>query len=242
MRKEKTIHTARTMMFLELSKIMDHSGKDNGYMDALQENVANKKTSSNRNNTNARLKNLYSFEVEHIPFKLFKYFWQIAPEHEKPVICFLYALGNDFLLRESSPIVMNTKLGDKVSIDHLDENIEALHPNSYSENTRRSAAQNIASSWKQAGFITGKVKNIRTQPEISHIAVAFAFVLAYCDGQRGDFIISSKWAKSLGLGDQQLRSLAFEAARRDLLQYQFAGSVTSISFNNLFKNLGIDGI
>ena len=120
--------------------------------------------------------------------------------------------------------------------------IEANHPSRYSANTRRSMAQNLASSWKQAGFITGKVKNIRTQPVIGYHIIAFAFFMAYLDGLRGDFILSSKWVKALSLSELNVRELAIEAAKRDLMQYQFAGNVTALSFNNLITKLEIDAI
>lgn len=242
MNKNKTIHTGRTMMFEELSKVMDHAILDDSYIDSLNQNLANKKTKSNQVNTTGKLKKLYVFNLQYLPFKLFKYFWQVAEAKDKPVITLLYALGEDFLLGESYPVVTSTKIGDKVTIAELEENIEAIHRGVYTENTRKSLAQNIASSWKQAGFITGKVKNIRTQPNIGYHAVVFAFLMAYCNGDRGDFIMTSKWSKALCLGDSQLRELAVEAARRDLLQYQYAGSVTTISFTNLFNKLGIDGI
>lgn len=242
MNKLKTIHTSRTMMFAELSKVMDHAIHDDMYMDSLQQNITNKKTRTNQDKTKDYLRQLYGFDLKYLPFMFFKYFWQIVTEKDKPVITLLYALGEDFLLGESYPVVAATKPGDKVATEKLEENIEAQYPNRYSENTRKSLAQNIASSWKQAGFITGKVKNIRTQPDISYHAVAFAFLMAYCNGERGDFILTSKWSKALGLGDLQLREQAVEAAKRDLLQYQFAGSVTAISFTNLFTKSGIDGI
>jgi hypothetical protein len=228
--KVKTIHTSRTMMFAELSKVMDH---------AIEED---KKTKTNQYKTTGYLKQLYGFDVKYNPFKVFKYFWQIAPETDKPVLSLLYAIGEDFLLAESYPVVASIKLGDKVTIEKLEENIESHHQERYSVNTRRSLAQNLASTWKQAGFITGKVKNIRTQPDIGYYTVAFAFLLAYCNGDRGDFILTSKWSKALSLGDTQIRELAIEAAKRDLLQYQYAGNVTAISFNNLFTKLGINGI
>jgi hypothetical protein len=240
-KKDKTIHTTRTMMFAELSKLMAHAIHDDIYLDSLHQNIANKKTKTNQDKTTGYLKQLYGFDIKYIPFKLFKYFWQIATEKDKPLITFLYALGEDFLLGESYPVIASTKLGEKVTIEKLEENIEVHYPARYSENTRKSLAQNIASSWKQAGFITGKVKNIRTQPDIGYYPVAFAFLMAYCNGDRGDFIMTSKWSKALCLGDTQLRELAIEAARRDLLQYQYAGSVTAISFTNLFNKLGIDG-
>ena len=229
-------------MFAELSKVMDHAINDDMYLNSLSQNIANKKTKNNQDKTTGYLKQLYVFDLKYLPFQLFKHFWQIATEKDKPVITLLFALGEDFLLSESYPLVFSTKLGDKVSIEKSQENIEALYTDRYSENTRKSLAQNIARSWKQAGFITGKFKNIRTQPDISYHSVAFAFLMAYCNGERGDFILTSKWARALGLADSQLRELAIEAAKRDLLQYQYAGHVTAISFNNLFNKLGINGI
>jgi hypothetical protein len=230
------------MMFAELSKVMDHAIYDDMYLESLNQNIANKKTKTNQDKTTGYLKQLYGFDVKYNPFKVFKYFWQIAPEKDKPVLTLLYAIGEDTLLGESYPVVASTKPGDKITVEKLEENIESHYHGRYSENTRRSLAQNIASSWKQAGFITGKVKSIRAQPDIGHHAVAFAFLMAYFNGDRGDFILTSKWSKALCLGDTEIRELAIEAAKRDLLQYQFAGSVTAISFNNLFTKLGIDGI
>jgi len=238
----RAVHTSRTIMFAELTKVMDHAIDDDVYLDSLNQNIANKRTKTNQDKTTGFLKQLYSFDVNYYPFKAFKHFWQIAPDNEKPVLALLYAIGVDFLLAESYPVVATTKIGEKVTIEKMEANIESLYPKRYSENTRKSLAQNIASSWKQAGFITGKVKNIRTQPNIGYRSVAFAFLLAYFNGDRGDFILISKWSKALCLGDTLIRELAIEAAKRDLLQYQFAGSVTAISFNNLFTKLGIDGI
>jgi hypothetical protein len=175
-------------------------------------------------------------------FVLFEYFWINCLPSERSLLALLFSIQNDFLLQESIDVIRDAKIGEKVMIEKIQENIQKFHEDQFAKTTLRSSAQNIASSWKQAGFITGKVKNIRTQPKIGYHIVAFAFVLAYLNGERGDFILSSKWAKALCLGDSQLRELAIEAAKRDLLQYQYAGSVTAISFTNLFTKLKIDGI
>ena len=122
------------------------------------------------------------------------------------------------------------------------ENIEKFHPKRFTDNTLRSVAQNIASSWKQAGFISGKVKNIRTQPEINYKVVAFAMLLSFLEGDRGDFIMHSNCVNALCLGETKLRELTVEASKRDYLQYQFAGSVTSISFDKMINKIGLDAI
>ncbi len=235
-----TVHTARTLMFAELSKVMDHAIHDNRYINLLKENIASKKTKSNQKRTTSALVSLYRFDEGFPPFFCFKHFWQIADEIDRPIISLLFAIGNDYLLSESISVIVSTAVGEKVSKLRLEENIEAHHPRKFTNNTRSSAARNITSSWKQAGYITGKVKNIRTQPNHCYHSVAFAFLMAYFNGDKGDFILSSKWAQALAINESQVRELATEAAKRDLLQYQYAGSVTTISFNNLFKKLNID--
>lgn len=238
----KTIHTSRTLMFAELARVMDHAAQDDSYLESLKENVTNKRTKTNQEKTLRYLTQLYGFDKMDPVFQCFKYFWQQSAVTDKPILALLYALRNDYLLSESIPVVLSTPTGEKVSTGKLETSIEALHPGRFSDNTRRSIAQNIASSWKQAGYITGKVKNIRTQTHPGYFVVTLALLLSYLNGDRGDFILKSKWVKALGIGEEQVRELAFEAAKRDLLQYQFAGAVTTISFTNLFHKLGIYGI
>lgn len=234
---QKTIHTSRTIMFAELEKVMDYSIESDKFQESLDNNVIGKKSADGIKKTTKFLKLLYGFDTQSNQFKAFKYFWKIAEDEEKPIMALLFAIGNDYLLQESIPVVADTKIGDKVLIEKLELNIQSHYPNRYSPKTLRSMAQNIASSWKQAAFITGKVKNIRTQPDISCNVVTFAFFLAFLEGDRGDFILSGKWVKALFLPESKVRELAVEASKRDLLQYQYGGNVTSISFSNLIKKL-----
>jgi hypothetical protein len=229
-------------MFAELKKVMDHGLAKDDYIDVIKQNVFNKATKSGISYTSQNLKKLYDFDLSQPAFLAFKHFWKMSNEHDLPILAFLYAIKNDHLLRESIPVITNTELGKKATVESIEDNIENLYPQKYSVNTRRSMAQNIASSWKQAGFITGKVKNIRTQPEINYLVTSFAFLMAYLNGVRGDFILKSNWVKALCLDESRIRSLAIEAGKRDLLQYQFAGNVTSLTFNNLLQKLNIDGL
>lgn len=226
-------------MFAELEKIMDYSITDGNFLESLEKNVTGKKSSSGVELTANYLKRLYSFDSEYAPFVAFKYFWKIVESYEKPLIAFVYAINHDDLLAESIEVLQNVLPSDKVSIELFENTIERYHPNQYSPNTRKSMAQNIASSWKQAGFIEGKVKNIRTQPHIGYRVACFAFFLAYLKGDRGDFTWSSIGVKALCYPEGTLRRLAIECVRNDLMQYQYAGSVTAISFTNLLNKIGI---
>ncbi len=240
--RKLSTHVKRTIMFSEMERIMNVGLLDGSFQKAMEENITNKRTKSNILQTNNALISLYSFDIEYPPFRTLQYFWNIVDEKQKPLLAFLFAYGRDYLLFESTDIVLTTPLGGKVVTLKLEKNLEKYHPNHYSEKTRRSIAQNIASSWKQSGYIIGKVKNIRTKTSPDYYIVTFTLILAYLDGIRGDFLLASKWVKVLDITESQVRELAIEAARRDLLQYNYAGGVTTFSFTNLFNKLNINGI
>ena len=229
-------------MFKELEKVMDFAISDDSYLQALENNVTGKKSADGMKQTARFLKIIYGFDKTNAAFKIFKHFWLSIDLKEKELITFLFALNNDYLLSESISVIVNTKIGEKTTVESFEENIEKYYPNKYSTITRHSIGKNLASSWKQIGFITGKVKNTRSQPEISYNLVAFAFIMAYLNGLRGDFIISSKWVKALCLNENQLREFAIEASKRGLVHYQFSGNVTAITCNELFNKLAIDDI
>lgn len=228
-------------MFSELEKVMSFSMESGQYLDAMADNVFGKKSSDGVKQTKGFLKRLYGFDSQYPPFAAFMYFWKMSEPNEKPLIAFLYAVNQDNLLAESVQVLQNVKLGTKVAVEHFEEIVEKYHPNQYAANTLRSTAQNLASSWKQVGFIEGKVKNIRIQPEITYRTACFAFLLAYLNGDRGDFIWNNIGVNALCLQESKLRALAIECAKNDLMQYQYAGSVTAINFTNLLIKMGIHG-
>lgn len=241
MKKLKSIHTSRTMMYAELEKVMAYSIDGDNFLESLGHNVTGKKSNSGIAKTGNYLKRLYGFDMQYPAFVALKYFWKISDESEKPLIAFVFAVNHDDLLAESVQVLNTLNLGAKASVELFEETIEKFHPNQYSKVTRRSIGKNLASSWKQAGFIQGKVKNIRSQPEITYRVACFAFLLAYLNGKRGEFIWSSIGVSALCLQESKLRELALECARKDFMQYQYAGSVTAISFTNLLNKIGING-
>lgn len=229
-------------MFAELEKVMDYALDAGGYSEAMHQNVMGKKSGSGVEKTANYLRQLYGFDTNYAPFMAFHYFWKEAEADNRPLLAFVFAINQDTLLAESIDVVAKTIPGEKVTIDMLEENIERYNPGKYSPRTRKSMAQNIASSWKQAGFIEGKVKNIRKQQEITYRVACLAFFLAYLKGDRGEFIWNSTVVKALCLTEASLRELAIECAKRDLMEYQHAGSLTSISFYNLLNKIGLNAI
>jgi len=238
-----SVHTGRTIMFAELSKLMDFStGKDTDFESLLNENVIGKRTQANKKDTIGRLRRLYLFNETDPSFKMFHYLWGLIPGQQKPLLALLLAITRDNLLADSIDTVTKIAFGDRLPVQILEETIEAHYPKKYSEKTLLSIAQNIASSWKQSGHITGKVKNIRTQVNPSYYHVTYALFLGYISGFRGDFLFNTKWTKVLDCTDNELRILAQEAAKRDIITYQFAGNIVIVNFNSLIKKLNIHAI
>lgn len=238
----KTVHSSRTLMFAELANVMEHAIMDDAYLGSLNDNVINKKSRAGVDKTSRYLRTLYGFDMEDPAFRSFKLFWQQAEEKDKPLLSIILGITRDYLLNESIEVVSGVRVGKKVATSDFQSNIDRIHPAKYSESSKEAISTRLASSWKQAGFIEGKVKNIRVEPQISYKVVGFALLLAYLQGHRGDFIMSSRVVKALCLPDAQLRELIIEASQRGLLQYQYAGSITSLSFTDLLSKLGVEDV
>lgn len=226
-------------MCVELSRIMSYISEHNSVKSAFDDNVAGKLSKSNVSKTNGYLRQLYGFNDNDPFFRSFLWFWKKMPDDDHPLLTILFAIQTDYLLSESIDILTNTDTGQKVEVKKFEENVIKCHPGRFSPATLRSVAQNIASSWKQAGFIQGKTKIIRIQPVINMQIVVFALLMAYLEGLRGEFLLNSKYIRILGLNESDLLELIAEASKRDLLEYQHSGYTTTISFNNLLINIGI---
>ena len=124
MTKIKTIHTSRTIMFAELSQVMNHSIENSDFDDILTSNVFNKLSNRNLIKTNSYLKQLYGLDKKDLLFSCFKHYWTLVGNEKKSILALLFALSNDFLLQESIDLVVNTNVGERVAIEKFDDNIE----------------------------------------------------------------------------------------------------------------------
>ena len=228
-----TVHTARTMMFSEISALINHRIFDESSI--LEMNLLKKQSKSNMEFTLKKLTKLYDFEEQNQLWKVFLFLWEMAEETDRRIMVLLYAVFKDDLLRVSIPVIQNTKAGKKVMIDKILELIHGQFPGKYAPTTALSAAQNIASSWKQAGYIEGKVRNIRVPVKPEFPAVVFGLFLGKWDGLTGDELLKSQWIKTLELEDSRLKELVSTAAIHDIIHFQQAGDVTVIQFDKLLN-------
>lgn len=232
-----TIHTSRTIMSSELIEVMDFPRKNIGYFEIMEDNVFNKKTESSKKKTINYLTQLYSFKKENEKFSGLENYWNKVEDNEKPLLALLFAASKDYLIKESVDFLKSVKIDDKAGIEAFEANIEHYHPNRYTPKTLRSVSQNVASSWKQSGYVHGRIKNIRTLQTPSYFTVAFAFLMAYLDGGRGDYLFEYPSVKALDASKEEILTLIKAASDRELLNYNRSGASIVISFENYLKNI-----
>jgi len=235
--KPHTVHTSRTMMFNELNALISHRVFDEAGIVEL--NVFNKTTKSSIINTMKYLTSLYDFKMQGELWKAFTYLWEIAEDKDRRLMSLLYAVKNDSLLQLSIPVVMNTPKGRKVTVEAIRQQIEIAFPGRFTINTLLSAAQNIASSWKQAGYIEGKVRNIRVAVNPAYTTVLFALYLGKLNELAGEKLLKSEWVQVLELSETKLKGLVAEAAMKDLISYKHGGGIVAINFDKLINQINL---
>ena len=230
-----TIHTSRTMMFKELSALIDHQVFDEKSI--VEMNILGKLSTAGIHNTLNYLSRLYDFKEKNRLWKVFLYLWDMAEESDKRIMTLLYALYKDELLRVSIPIVLNAKPGKRVETGAVQDAISKAYPGRYAATTSISAAQNTLSSWKQAGYIEGKVRNIRVAVKPEKLSVLFALFLGYEDGKVGEDLLQTTWINTLELSQEQLHEMLAQASLGDLIGYRRAGGITIIQFEPLLNHI-----
>lgn len=231
-----SVHTSRTMMLHELKLLLERVGADapaSSYAQAImEENVLGKPTRSTRQRTAKRLKELYALDPRCTLFRLLRYFWP-SDNGSHPMLAFLMACARDPLLREATPFVLAIPIGQIVPPREIVTYLNEQYPSRFRPTTLLSTAQNLASSWTQAGYLHGKKKKRRTRPHVTPVVIAFALLPDYLCGLRGSLLLDSLWTKVLDCSIADLTGLVEEASRQGWLRYKATGAVVDITFPGL---------
>jgi len=224
------------MMLAELRILLDHvaAGAATGdYTESIMdENILGKPTRAARQETVRRLRELYGVDPHCTRFRLLRHFWTVDT-NSQPMLAFLVAAARDPLLQETTPIVQEIPLGQAVSSTEVVKRLAEKYPQRFSPTTQLSTAQNLASSWAQAGYLKGRAKKIRTQPYVTPIVVAFALLLGYLCGVRGSLLLDCIWTRLFDCSISELTDLATAASKQGWLSFKASGSVVEISFPGL---------
>ena len=200
----------------------------------IDDNALGKPTQTTRQRSALRLAELYALDPDCSLFRLLRHFWP-ADTSGQPMLAFLLGAARDTLLREMTPLVVGIKLDEIVTADAIGERLAQQYPGRFRPTTLHSTAQNLASSWTQAGYLRGKVKKSRVKATVTPVATSYAILLGYLCGLRGKLLLDSTWTRLLDRSLAEITDLAHEASKQGWLRYKGAGAVVEIAFPGLLK-------
>jgi len=231
------VHTSRTMMYEELHLLLEtfnnSSAQIEEYIEAIIEgNCLGKRSVRNRKITATRLKELYGLDNSLIVFRVLHFFWS-RDELGRPLIALLCALTRDQLLYKTVPFILNYKEGAIITRADLEGFINDIMPDNYSSSTLKSVAQNINSTWTKSGHLRGRRNKIRAKATATPGAAAYALLLGYLTGARGEYLFNTEYARVLDCSYSELLDLAEEASRRGWIVLKHIGDVIEVQFPSL---------
>lgn len=226
-------HASRTMMLAELellfSALPENASQDE-YKQAIElHNVLNKSTNKTRSLTFRHLVDLYSLDPSYPLFRVFRRLWA-ADEEARPVLTCHMATARDPLLRLSQDKILNLAINEELPRVDMEQVFEQAYPERFSPATLKSLAQNINATWTHAGFLSGRAKKIRQEPEIKSTNVTFALFLGYLQGATGNRLFTTEWVKILNLRTETLIELARQASHKGLLTFKHSSEIIEILF------------
>ncbi len=227
-------HTARTMMMPELARLLawidDPKATKNDYLDAIQtHNCLGKRSGKTRELTARHLTALYGLDPSLTVFRNLLFFWQRDPEG-RPLIALSCAYGRDAILRSSRPFIQSHEHGDAVLREEMEAFIEERAPGRFSNATLKSTAQNLNATWTQSGHLTGKVKKTRSQAVATPGSAAYALLLGYLSGGRGESLFLGDHASLLDCPMNERMALAEAASQKGWMVFKRAGNVVDALF------------
>lgn len=231
-----SVHTSRTMMLAELSLVLEHvekNAKADEYVAAIVDhNVLGKPTQTTRKRTAQLLVVLYALDQTRPVFRLLRHFWT-ADASNWPMLAYLAAAARDPLLRESTPFVVAIPVGTNSTPTEILHHLSDKYPKRFQASTALATAQRLASSWTQAGYLTGRLNKKRTRPVVTPVLVTYALLLGYLCGMRGKMLLDTIWTRMLDRTPAEIADLATDASKQGWMNYKAVGSVIEITFPGL---------
>lgn len=231
---DKGAHTSRTMMLDELSALLRVSRPDAGradYVEALvEDNCLGKHTLATRRLSLQRMSELYALDASVPLFRLLRQFWY-ADEKAHGQLAVLVSIARDPLLRATCPVVLSMSVGEEIARQRFTDAIRDAVDGRLNDATLDKVVRNTASSWTQSGHFDGRSRKKRQKVQPTPVSAAFALVLGYMLGLRGQGLFDSLFARTLDQDENALTFLAMDAKRLGLLDIKSGGGMTVVSFD-----------
>lgn len=231
-------HMARTMMLDELNQLLDSvpvTSPKEVYVQAIEEdNCLGKRSSQTRKLTKKHLVNLYTLDPDITLFHALRFFWQRDPEGHS-LLASLCVYARDPLIRATAHLILSLAPGQAFSREIIEEHLENKYPGRFSASTLKSTAQNLGSTWTQTGHLKGYKKKSRTRVNATPGSTAYALLLGFLTGVRGELLFKTEYMKLLDCSFQQAVDLAEIASRKGWIVFKHIGKVIEVLFPSLLS-------
>ena len=232
--------TSQTIMVSSLRRLLSELPPDaaqSAYRSAvMDENVLGKATTSGREWAFRQLRRFYALDPQSLLFRALRDLWEYDPDGQ-PLLALLCALARDPVLRASAAVIVGSAPGEVVTTSDFQAAIESKFPAAYKENTLRTTAQKVASSWDQAGYLhqESRRSKVRMRVHPTSAATAYALMLGYLQGGRGQALFDTLWVRVLDQAPSHLLDLAAAASQQGMLELRQAGGVIEVGFRQLLR-------
>lgn len=224
-------------MLVELRALLSFVEKPDAskreYLDAIQTaNCLGKRSGKTRVLTFRHLVDVYALDPAQVLFRAMRFFW-LRDVDGQPLLAALSAYARDPIFRATTPFILNFNEGATVSRAALEEFIDLQEPDRFSKATLKSTAQNINSSWTQAGHLSGRARKIRKRADATPGSVSLALLMGYLSGLRGESLFNNDYTRLLDCSFDKMIVLAEDASRRGWISLKRVGQVVEVLFPNL---------
>ena len=234
---DRGAHTSRTIMLAELVALLTNrpaATTRSEYATAIvAENCLGKHTAATRQLTLQRLSELYALDPAITVFRLLRLFWEGSDERTQEQLALLVALARDPLLRATSTPVLAMQAGEEIARQRLTDAVRDAVNGRLNDAVLDKVVRNTASSWTQSGHLAGRSRKKRVKIDPSPASTAFALVLGYLMGLRGQNLFGTLFARVLDREGNDLVTLAHDAKRFGYLDVKSNGGLLVISFDGI---------
>jgi len=236
---QRGTHTSRTIMIDELQTLFEHCRPDASSEDystaVIESNSLGKRTVATRKLSLQRLSELYSLDAKVLLFRVMRQLWY-ADRSRKTTLPLLLALARDPLLRATALTILRMRPGEELGRQSLIDALARAVGSRLSESTLDKVVRNAASSWTQSGHLMGRNRKIRQRVAPTAASTAYALLLGYLTGTRGETLFKTPWAQVLDAPPDELMNLAIDARRLGFLDMSQSGGVVEVAFSRLLTS------
>lgn len=239
-------HTSRTIMLQELRTLLIcvdivNSDRSDYYRNIVDKNCLGKRSAKTRQLTYNHLVSLYSLDPSNTLYRTLLYFWQRDMAGHS-LLALLCAYSRDSFLRMSAPFILSFSEGAIITREALESFIDQKEPGRFSKATLKSMAQNLNASWTDSGHLVGRSRKIRSRAIPTPGSVAYALLIGYLNGARGEGLFLTEYVKVLDCSRDRLIELAREASIKGWIVFKRIGNIMEVLFPNLLNQQEMEWI